>query len=199
MSAFRVKVTRTVCVTYCGNISDSTAGSWLVKINSLFWFSELPTLTYYNYEEHIVGTFPIRQRVQDSLKLILFSGSQNHQRIGLCCFQLRNCSYRCSNLKSPITFNFDGSGLLSWYWYYLDCVASPEVELVVLLFGAAPVSVDKLYRMKAKATIRINRSLLKFTYWLQCNAIAVNLYLVLYEMSGQGEWCSSIHWTWQRS
>ena len=33
--------------------------------------------------------------------------------------------------------------------------------------------------MKAKATIRINRSLFKFTYWLQCNAIAVGMYIVL--------------------
>ena len=33
---------------------------------------------------------------------------------------------------------------------------------------AALVSVATLYRMIADATIRINRSLFKFTYWLQC-------------------------------
>ena len=57
--------------------------------------------------------------------------------------------------------------------------ASPEVDQGVLLFRAAPVSVATLYRMKADATIRINRSLLKFTFWLQCNSFAVKMYLVL--------------------
>ena len=61
----------------------------------------------------------------------------------------------------------------------LTAEASPEVDQGVLLFRAALASVDKLYRMRAKATIRINRSLFKFTYWLQCNAIAVKMYLVL--------------------
>ena len=57
----------------------------------------------------------------------------------------------------------------------------------VLLLRAALVSVATLYRMKVDATIRINRSLFIFTVWLQCNAIAVKLYLVLYKMSEQGE------------
>ena len=56
-----------------------------------------------------------------------------------------------------------------------------------MLLGAALVSVATLYMMEADATIRINRSLFKFTVWLQCNAIALKLYLVLYETSGQGE------------
>ena len=57
----------------------------------------------------------------------------------------------------------------------------------MLLLRAALVSVDKLYKMKADATIRINKSLFIFTVWLLCNAIEVMLYLVLYGMSGQGE------------
>ena len=56
---------------------------------------------------------------------------------------------------------------------------SPEVDQDVLLLRAALASVAMLYRMKADATIRINRSLFKFTYCLQCNAIAVKMYLVL--------------------
>ena len=56
-----------------------------------------------------------------------------------------------------------------------------------MLLKAASVSVATLYRMKADATIRISKNLFQFTVWLQCNAIAVKLYLALYEMSGQGE------------
>ena len=61
----------------------------------------------------------------------------------------------------------------------LTAQASPEVDQEVLLFRAALVSVATLYMMKADATIRINRSLFKFTYWLQCNTFAVKMYLVL--------------------
>ena len=69
----------------------------------------------------------------------------------------------------------------------LTAQASPEVDQGVLLLRAALVSVTALYRMKADATIRINKSLFKFTVWLQCNAIAVKLYLVFCKISGQGE------------
>ena len=61
----------------------------------------------------------------------------------------------------------------------LTAEASPEVDQDVLLFRTALVSVATLYRMKADATICISRSLLKFIYWLQCNTIAVKMYLVL--------------------
>ena len=61
----------------------------------------------------------------------------------------------------------------------LTAKANPEVDQGILLLRAALVSVATLYRMKADATIRINRSLFKFTYWLQCNAFAVKMYLVL--------------------
>ena len=56
---------------------------------------------------------------------------------------------------------------------------SPEVDQGVLLLRAAFVSVATPHRMKADATIRINKSLFRFTYWLQCKAIAVKMYLVL--------------------